>query len=62
MPSKQIAILLIGLAGAIGCSHKTGSPPPDPSATLRSTADEYFGQVYFRYAPSNGTADGFHQI
>jgi uncharacterized protein (DUF885 family) len=61
LPWKRIAIVLIGLAGAIGCSHKTDSPPPDPSATLRSTADEYFDQVYFRYAPSNGTADGFHQ-
>ena len=36
-------------------------PPPDSSAALRSLADEYFDQVYFRYAPSNGTVDGFHQ-
>jgi uncharacterized protein (DUF885 family) len=61
LPSKQIAIVLIGLAGTIGCSHKTDAPPPDPSAALRSIADEYFDQVYFRYAPSNGTQDGFHQ-
>jgi uncharacterized protein (DUF885 family) len=49
------------MAGAIGCSHKTDAPPPDSSAALRSIADEYFDQVYFHYAPSNGTADGFHQ-
>jgi len=62
LPSKRIAIVLIGLAGATGCSRKTTAPPPpDPSAELRSLADEYFDQVYFRYAPSNGTADGFHQ-
>ena len=24
-------------------------------------ADEYFDQVYFRFGPSNGTSDGFHQ-
>jgi uncharacterized protein (DUF885 family) len=61
LPSKQIAIVLIGLAGTIGCSHKTDAPPPDSSAALRSIADEYFDQVYFHYAPSNGTLDGFHQ-
>jgi uncharacterized protein (DUF885 family) len=61
LPSKRIAIVLIGMTGAIGCSRKTDAPPPDPVVILRSTADEYFDQVYFRYAPSNGTADGFHQ-
>ena len=62
MPVKRIAIVLIGLAGAIGCSRNTAAPPPpDPAAALRSLADEYFDQVYFRYAPSNGTLDGFHQ-
>jgi uncharacterized protein (DUF885 family) len=62
LPSKRIAIVLIGLAGTTGCFRKTAAPPPpDPSAALRSIADEYFDQVYFRYAPSNGTLDGFHQ-
>jgi uncharacterized protein (DUF885 family) len=61
LPSKQIAIVLLGLAGTIGCSRKTDSPAPDQSAALRTIADEYFDQVYFRYAPSNGTLDGFHQ-
>jgi uncharacterized protein (DUF885 family) len=62
LPSKRIAIVLIGLAGTTGCFRKTAATsPPGSSAALRSTADEYFDQVYFRYAPSNGTADGFHQ-
>ncbi|HXP07209.1 MAG TPA: DUF885 domain-containing protein [Acidobacteriaceae bacterium] len=62
MSSKRIAIVLIGLAGTVGCSRNTVvSPPPDSSAALRAIADEYFDQVYFRYAPSNATSDGFHQ-
>jgi uncharacterized protein (DUF885 family) len=28
---------------------------------LQKASDEYFDQVYFHYAPSNGTATGFHQ-
>jgi uncharacterized protein (DUF885 family) len=62
LSSKRIAIVLIGLAGTVGCSRNTAvSPPPDSSAALRAIADEYFDQVYFRYAPSNATSDGFHQ-
>jgi uncharacterized protein (DUF885 family) len=62
LPSKRIAVVLAALAAAVGCSRQAASPPPpDASAALRSLADEYFNQVYFRYAPSNGTADGFHE-
>jgi uncharacterized protein (DUF885 family) len=61
---KRIAIALIGLAATTGCSHKT--PPAvqtqgDAAAALRKLADEYFDQVYFRYAPSNATLQGLHQ-
>ena len=28
---------------------------------LEKASDEYFDQVYFRYAPSSGTLAGFHQ-
>ena len=28
---------------------------------LEKTSDQYFDQVYFRYAPSSGTVAGFHQ-
>jgi uncharacterized protein (DUF885 family) len=62
LPSRPIAILLLGLIAATGCSSKTVTPAPaGESAALRSVADDYFDQVYFHYAPSNGTADGFHQ-
>jgi uncharacterized protein (DUF885 family) len=62
LSSKRIAIVLIGLAGIVGCSRNTAAPPPpDSSAALRSIADEYFDQVYFHYAPSNATSDGFHE-
>jgi len=62
LPSRPIAILLLGLIAATGCSRKTATPAPaGESAALRSIADDYFDQVYFHYAPSNGTADGFHQ-
>jgi uncharacterized protein (DUF885 family) len=34
---------------------------PDWKAQLARATDEYFDQVYFRYAPSAGTQAGFHQ-
>ncbi len=62
---KRIAIVLVGLAAAAGCSSKTPAPAAQARAgaddALRKLADEYFDQVYFHYAPSNGTLEGFHQ-
>jgi uncharacterized protein (DUF885 family) len=59
---KRILVLFVGVAAAAGCSRKAAAPtPPDDAAALRSLADQYFDQVYFHYAPSNGTAAGFHQ-
>jgi uncharacterized protein (DUF885 family) len=34
---------------------------PDWKAQFARATDEYFDQVYFRYAPSSGTQNGFHQ-
>lgn len=34
---------------------------PDWKQQLAKTTDEYFDQVYFRYAPSTATVTGFHQ-
>jgi uncharacterized protein (DUF885 family) len=62
---KRIAIVLVGLAAAAGCSSKTPAPAAQARVgaedALRKLADEYFDQVYFHYAPSNGTLEGFHQ-
>ena len=62
---KRIAIVLVGLAAAAGCSSKTPAPAAQARGgaadALRKLADEYFDQVYFHYAPSNGTLEGFHQ-
>jgi uncharacterized protein (DUF885 family) len=62
---KEIAIVLVGLAAAAGCSSKTPAPAVRAQSSagdaLRRLADEYFDQVYFHYAPSAGTLDGFHQ-
>ena len=57
--AKWIAFGLLGLA-CFGCSHKI-APDDSAAANLRRLADDYFVQVYFHYAPSNGTLDGFHQ-
>lgn len=34
---------------------------PQPKADLAAMADRYFDEYYFKYNPTNGTADGFHQ-
>lgn len=34
---------------------------PQPKANLATMADRYFDEFYFKYNPTNGTADGFHQ-
>jgi hypothetical protein len=36
--------------------------PADWKQSLAKTTDEYFDQVYFHYAPTNGTVAGFHQF
>jgi len=62
---KRIAIALVGLVAATGCSHSTPTPAAQAQIgaadALRKLADEYFDQVYFHYAPSTATLDGFHQ-
>jgi uncharacterized protein (DUF885 family) len=63
---KRIVTVLIWIAASAGsgCSNKAVSPSTSaqtPDADLRQLADEYFKQVYFHYAPTNGTALGLHQ-
>src|SRR6201996_1365570 len=62
---NRTIIVLIGFAALSGCSAKAPAPaaqePGDANVQLSKLADDYFDQVYFHYAPSNGTLDGFHQ-
>jgi uncharacterized protein (DUF885 family) len=62
---KRIAIALFGLVAVTGCSNSTPTPaaqaPGAAADALHKLADDYFDQVYFKYAPSTGTLDGFHQ-
>jgi uncharacterized protein (DUF885 family) len=50
---------------AIGVSMAAATPlsaaTPDWKQHFAKVSDEYFDQVYFRYAPSAGTMAGFHQ-
>jgi uncharacterized protein (DUF885 family) len=62
---KWIAVALVSLVAATGCSRKTPTPdaqaPSGAADALRKLADNYFDQVYYHYAPSAATLDGFHQ-
>jgi uncharacterized protein (DUF885 family) len=45
---------------------QSGSAQPNAAsnpavASFRALADQYFDEVYFKYAPTNGTLAGFHQ-
>jgi hypothetical protein len=68
MNLKWTAISLIGgfvMAGSGGLS--AGSAQTSPASTNSATAafyhlaDDYFDHVYFKYSPTQGTLDGFHQ-
>src|ERR1700722_18470513 len=50
-----------GGPGAAGPAASTEAPGNDAAAVRRRLADQYFDQVYFRYAPTNGTLLGLHQ-
>jgi uncharacterized protein (DUF885 family) len=60
---KPIAIVLTGLVAVTSCSRKIPAADAQNGAAdaLRKVADEYFDQVYFHYAPSTATTEGFHQ-
>ncbi len=50
-----------GGPGAAGPAASTETPGNEAAAALRRLADQYFDQVYFRYAPTSGTLLGLHQ-
>ena len=51
------AVIAICMSTTISISAAT----PDWKTQFARASDEYFDQVYFRYAPSAGTNAGFHQ-
>jgi uncharacterized protein (DUF885 family) len=68
-----MVLIWIAASAGSGCSTKASGPGTagpaaspqtpgnDAAASLRRLADQYFDQVYFRYAPTNGTLLGLHQ-
>jgi uncharacterized protein (DUF885 family) len=55
----RIFVIAMGTCMAVCTSAQTANP--DWKNQFVRVSDEYFDQVYFRYAPSTGTQDGFHQ-
>jgi uncharacterized protein (DUF885 family) len=64
MHLNRMAIVLMVVGAASGCSNKATPPPSSEApaaAQLRQLAGQYFDQVYFHYSPSSGTQAGLHQ-
>jgi uncharacterized protein (DUF885 family) len=55
---KFLAALAIGVCMSSITAHATKETWKDQ---FNRVSDEYFDQVYFRYAPTNGTLAGYHQ-
>jgi uncharacterized protein (DUF885 family) len=58
---KWIATWFLGGAFVAGHLAPAQIANQDSAAQFRELADKYFDQVYFKYAPTTGTLDGFHQ-
>jgi uncharacterized protein (DUF885 family) len=56
---KSIALLTIGVF--MSTAVTTHAAQADWKQQFSKVSDEYFDQVYFHYAPSNGTSVGFHE-
>jgi len=55
------AIVLAALGAFMPSAFGAHAAATDWKQQFAKASDEYFDQVYFRYAPSTGTLDGFHQ-
>ncbi len=53
--------LLIALGTCMAVHASAQAATPDWKSQFARVSDEYFDQVYFRYAPSGGTMTGYHQ-
>jgi uncharacterized protein (DUF885 family) len=60
--AKKVAAREIAALFTIGvCMSTAVAAQGTWKQQLQKASDEYFDQVYFHYAPSNGTATGFHR-
>jgi len=55
---KSISVIAWGAFMASGAIAQSATP--DWQQQFTRVSDEFFDQVYFRYAPSSGTQNGFH--
>jgi uncharacterized protein (DUF885 family) len=56
---KQLALFVIGVAMSTAMGARAAAE--DWKQKFAKVSEEYFNQMYFRYAPSSGTVAGFHQ-
>jgi uncharacterized protein (DUF885 family) len=57
-----VVVLTVVLSGgSVRARVATGAAATEKQAAWDRLADEYFDQVYFKFGPSGGTADGLHQ-
>src|ERR1700678_2225296 len=56
-----VALVAMALSGATRARVAPQVAASEKQAAWDKLADEYFDQVYFKFAPSNGTSDGLHQ-
>src|SRR5580692_3921897 len=57
---KKLFVLL-GIGVCMSYSLNAHAAAEDWKQQFAKVSDEYFDQVYFHYAPTNGTLAGFHQ-
>ena len=57
----MVVLVTMALSGATRARMASQAAASEKQAAWDTLADEYFDQVYFKFAPSNGTSDGLHQ-
>jgi uncharacterized protein (DUF885 family) len=61
IPLFFICVCVLAMAMALPAAHAANPAPVSPSEKWSTLVDEYFDQVYFKFAPTAGTSDGLHQ-
>jgi uncharacterized protein (DUF885 family) len=55
------SISLVGIGVSMSILIAAQATAEDWKQSFQTASDEYFDQIYFRYAPTSGTVAGFHQ-